>query len=70
LGKFIPDDYGDATNWSGGVYYDDKEEVLDTLSSSVSMLRSMLKESAKVLVSVRSMSDINIRIVLPFQSES
>lgn len=65
INKLI-DDFGDEINWDGGVYYEEKQEVLDIISNSVAALKSHLSGKARVLVAIRSMNDINIRIVLPF----
>jgi hypothetical protein len=67
LDKYIDDNYGDSTNWDGSIYYEDRQELLDTLTDSVGRLRSMVGDSGKVSVAFRSISDIIIRISLPLQ---
>lgn len=66
IDKYIPDEFGDETNWNGGVYYEEKQEVLDIMTNSIATLKSHLSGKARVLTAIRNMGDINIRIVLPF----
>jgi len=68
LKRVIHDNSGDVLNWDGGIYYDDKEEVMDAIYHSTSMLRSKLKGIAKVLISIRNINYIDIRIVLDKKS--
>jgi len=67
LHKDIDDNQGDSSNWDGSIYYEDRSDILDTLSDSVYRLRNMVGKSGKVSVAVRGINDINIRIVLPFK---
>jgi hypothetical protein len=67
LHKYIDDNQGDSSNWDGSIYYEDRSDILDTLSDSVYRLRNMVGKSGKVSVAVRGINDINIRIVLPFK---
>lgn len=69
LNKDISDDYGDSTNWDGSIYYEDRDDLLDTISDSVARLRSMVGKSGRVSVAFRSISDINIRISLPLKEQ-
>jgi hypothetical protein len=62
--KYIDDKYGDISNWDGGIFYDEKQEIIDSIYHSVSMLRSKLSGFAKVLIAFNNMDNINIRIVL------
>jgi hypothetical protein len=57
---------GDLTNWDGSVYYTDVD-FMDTLSLSIGRLKNMCSDKAKVLVSTRDITNINIRVVLPFK---
>ena len=69
LNRDISDNYGDSTNWDGSIYYEDRQELLDTLTDSVGRLRSMVGDSGKVSVAFLSISDINIRISLPLKEQ-
>jgi hypothetical protein len=69
LKKEINEESGDETNWNGSIYYEEKIEILDEINNSIATLKSHLSESARVLYSIRSISDIGIRIVLPFVSD-
>lgn len=64
--KEISEKSGNVSNWDGSIYYEEKQDVITNLNDSVSMLRSMIGDSAKVLVAFRGVGEIYIRIVQDF----
>ena len=52
----------DVRNWDGSLYFDDSEEVLESIYHSVSRLRNTLKEH-KLYLNIRNINEVYIRIV-------
>ena len=58
----------DPRNWNGGVYYEDDANVIKLVYETIRRLESLLdKGEIKVFYSIRSMSDIQLRITTPIE---
>lgn len=58
----------DPRNWNGGVYYEDDANVIKLVYETIRRLESFLdKGEIKVFYSIRSMSDIQLRITTPIE---
>lgn len=53
----------ESLNWDGGIYYDNSEDLLDSIYHSMSTLKSMIAGKAKLYWTVRNLNDISIRIL-------
>ena len=54
---------GDVRNWNGGVYFESKLEIIDSIYNSIHRIKSMLNGKASVYYSIRGVNDIEIRII-------
>lgn len=63
LYKIKDETKGEPINWDGSIYYNEDIDLLDNIINSVSILKSSVSKSTKVLYAIRGIHDINIRIV-------
>ena len=63
-GKSISDGGSDdVRNWNGGIYFESELEIIDSIYNSIHRIKSMLNGKASVYYSLRSVNEIEIRII-------